>query len=174
MPNSIKRTPKKHMHFCEPILPQQPREGKPSTPEKFTKNVQWDLIITPVFFHNVHNIHPIYCLWGQDLGCLLSVHSLVYNQHLPGQTQHPVILGWAIMVPNCIKYCSTETRRFRVTALIVTGDVEACLQRLQWRVGKSSWWHLWFSEWVLRALLAYVLIQQKFMSKIDLKKWSHH
>ena len=27
----------------------------------------------------------------------------------------------------------------RMTALAVTGDVEACLQRLQWRPGQSSW-----------------------------------
>ena len=29
----------------------------------------------------------------------------------------------------------------RMTALVFTGDVEACLQRLQWRPGQSSWWH---------------------------------
>ena len=32
----------------------------------------------------------------------------------------------------------------RVTALVVTWDVEACFQRLQWRSGQSSWRPLGF------------------------------
>ena len=35
----------------------------------------------------------------------------------------------------------------RVTALIFTGDVEACLQRLQWISGLSSWRPFGFSDW---------------------------
>ena len=37
----------------------------------------------------------------------------------------------------------------RVTALVVTGEVETCLQRLQWRPGQSSWRHFHFcgSHW---------------------------
>ena len=35
----------------------------------------------------------------------------------------------------------------RMTALVVTADIEACLQRLQWRPGKSSWWSLRLTHW---------------------------
>ena len=33
----------------------------------------------------------------------------------------------------------------RVTAQIITGDVEVCLQCLQWQPGQSSWWPFHFS-----------------------------
>ena len=42
----------------------------------------------------------------------------------------------------------------RMTALVVTGDVDGKLQRLHWWSGQSSWWHFlfcgdlqWFGQW---------------------------
>ena len=79
---------------------------------------------------------------GLDI-CHLSTKDYLVLQHIP-QYMGPLLLCSALLclyyqfswIPGCIH---RNGKAVRVTALIVTGDAEACLQRLQWRSGQSSW-----------------------------------
>ena len=54
----------------------------------------------------------------------------------------------------------------RMTAPLLTGDVEDKLQRLQWRPGQSSWWPFHFcgyisfafSHWNVKLVISYILL----------------
>ena len=62
---------------------------------------------------------------------------------------------WDVMPLTCPNFNGGHRngKVVRLTALVFTGDVEACLQRLQWVSGLSTWWPIrlctlnWTRRW---------------------------
>ena len=50
-----------------------------------------------------------------------------------------------MIYPHGRLYPHKDEKFVRMTALVVTGDVETFLQRLQWRAAQSPWRHLRFN-----------------------------
>ena len=47
---------------------------------------------------------------------------------------------------NLYRHKHRQRKVIRITALIITGDIESKLQHLQWRQGQSPWWPFGFYE----------------------------